>query len=209
MKSNESCIKCAGTKKMANGDPCPICCKDDVETVPIVFDIPAQYQGVRFDKNFLPDKEQKSYGVFMEELLTTIINDLAFYQKNLLICSRPNSGKTVWSYSLYSIITSKGYEMPPIKDLVEVRSILNSYSELDKAQLYSTARCAVIRIPRDVQFWMFDTISYILERRVRSGGFTIFMFAGTIDELRQVDKYDRLKHLDGTGAYNTVEVKSF
>ncbi len=206
---NEGCIICGGTLKTALGEPCPVCCKDNVPTVPIVYDVPAQYQGVRFDKNFLPEREQKTYGAFMEELLTTIVNDIAFYQKNILICSRPNSGKTVWSYSLYAIVTSKGYEMPPLRDVVEVRNILNSYSELSQAQMFSTARCAIIRIPRDVQFWMFDTMSYIIERRVRSGGFTLFMFAGTEDELKQVDKYDKLKYLKGTGAYNTVEVKSF
>lgn len=177
--------------------------------VPTVYGVPAQYQGIRFDKSFLPEKEQKEYGVFMEELLETIINDIAFYQKNLIICSRPNSGKTVWSYNLYSLVTAKGYEMPPLKDVTEVRNILNSYNDKELAQLFSTSRCAVIRIPRDVQAWMFDTIAYIIERRVRSDGFTIFMFGGTEADLKAVDRFEKLKYLRGSGAYNTVSIKSF
>jgi hypothetical protein len=183
--------------------------KEQTSMVPIVYGVPAQYQGLKFDKSFLPDKEQKDYGTFMEELMTTIVNDIAFYQKNMIICSRPNSGKTVWAYNLYSLITSKGFDMPPLKDVTEVRNILNSYTDKEMTQLYSDARCAVIRIPRDVQFWMFDTIGYIIERRVRSNGFTIFMFGGSEQDLKVVDKFDKLKYLRGTGAYNTVCIKSF
>lgn len=206
---SETCIMCGGTGVLVDGSPCPKCATEMLRTVPEVYGVPVQYQGVRFDKNFLPEKQQKTYGVFMEELLDTIINDLAFYQKNLLICSRPNSGKTVWSYNLYAKVIEKGYDMPPLKDIVEVRDILNSYSNKELAQMYSTARCAIIRIPRDVQFWMIDTISYVVERRVRSDGFTIFMFAGTEQDLKNADKYDKLKYLRGTGAYNTICVKSF
>lgn len=206
---SEQCIKCGGTYKLANGDPCPDCAPDALKVVPIAYGVPVQYQGIAFDKSFLPEKEQKVYGTYMEELLLTILNDLAFYQKNLLICSRPNSGKTVWSYNLYAEITSKGFPMPPIKDLVEVRNIMNSYTDKEMTQLFTTARCAVIRVPRDLQSWMFDTIAYIIERRVRNDGFTIFLFGGTEDDLKFVDKFDKLRYLRGNGAYNTIQIKSF
>lgn len=204
-----SCLKCAGDGIMGNGEPCPVCAKEKLKIIPTVYGVPAQYQGVRFDKSFLPEKEQKDYGAYMEELMETIVNDFSFYQKNLLICSKPNSGKTVWAYNLYSVLSSKGYEIPPLKDIVEVRNILNSYTDKDMIRLYSEARCAIIRIPRDIQFWMFDVMSFIIERRVRSDGFTIFMFGGTEEELKQADRYERLKTLKGSGAYNTVYVKSF
>lgn len=203
------CLRCAGSGKIIGGAPCPVCSKELSKITPIVYGVPAQYQGIKFDKSFLPEKEQNTYGVFMEELMQTIINDYSFYQKNILICSRPNSGKTVWAYNLYSILSSKGYDMPPYKDIVEVRNILNSYADKDMVNLYSEARCAIIRLPRDMQFWMFDTMSYILERRVRANGFTIFMFGGTEEELVSIDKKGSLKHLKGTGAYNTICVKSF
>ena len=115
----------------------------------------------------------------------------------MLICSRPNSGKTVWAYNLYSILSSKGYEIPTLRDIVEVRDILNSYSNKEEVNLISTARCAVIKIPRDLQPWMFDTISYLIERRVRNDGFTIFLFGGTEEDLKYI------------GAYNTIKIESF
>lgn len=206
---NASCIKCGGTGRLISGELCPDCGGNLIKNTPIVCTVPVQYQGVAFDKTFLPEKEQEVYGSFMEELMTTIINDYAFYQKNLLICSRPNSGKTVWAYNLYSILSSKGYEIPTLRDIVEVRDILNSYSNKDEVNLISTARCAVIKIPRDLQPWMFDTISYLIERRVRNDGFTIFLFGGTEEDLKYIDKFNRLKDLKGTGAYNTIKIESF
>lgn len=204
-----TCLLCGGDGITATGEPCPNCSSEALKKVPVFFHVPVQYQGVRFDKSFLPDKEQSKYGTFMEELLVTIVNDFAFYQKNMIICSRPNSGKTVWSYNLYSVLMDKGYSVPSLKDVVEVRNILNSWDNKEEADLFSNARCAIIKIPRDAQPWVFDTISYIVERRVRSNGFTIFLFGGSYDDLKLIDRYGKLKYLEGTGAYNTVKIESF
>lgn len=206
---NTGCMKCAGSGKLISGEPCPDCAKELSAIVPISYGVPAQYQGVKFDKSFLPEKEQKGYGEFMEELLNTIINDYAFYQKNLLICNRPNSGKTVWAYHLYAVLSSKGYEIPPLKDIAEVRDIITSYADKELANLYSTARCAIIKVPRDLQPWMFDSISMIVERRVRNDGFTIFLYGGSEDDLKYADRYGRIRDIMGTGAYNTVKLYSF
>lgn len=204
-----SCLKCAGDGKMIDGTLCPECSGALLKKIPIVQGVPVQYQGVSFDKKFLPEKEQKYYGAFMEELLLTIVNDYAFYQKNLIICSRPNSGKTIWAYSLMAALSSKGYHIPNLKDITEVRNILNSYEDKEEAVIWSTARCAIIKLPRDLQPWMFDTMSSIIERRVRSDGFTIFLFGGTKEDLQYIDKYNRLPNLLGTGAYNTIKLESF
>lgn len=206
---NENCLICGGSGTDANGNPCPECSKKLIINVPVVGNVPPQYQGVAFDKSFLPTEEQGAYGKYMEELLQTIVNDIAFYQKNILICSRPNSGKTVWSYHLYSILSSNGYDIPPIKDLAEVKEILTSYADKDLAQLFISARCAIIRVPRDVQFWHFNTMASIVEKRVRSGGFTIFTYAGRFYDLKLADRDKQLKNIIGNGNYQTIEVKDF
>lgn len=205
----EGCLICGGTLRTVLGEPCPNCCKDGKMLPPIVKGIPAQYQGVRFDKSFLPAEMQGKYGEYMEELLTTILSDASFYQKNLVICSRPNSGKTIWAYNLISDLASQGLEIPMLRDISEVRDILNSYDNKDLNRQYSEARCVIIKLPRDMQPWMFDSISYVIERRVRNDGFTIFLFGGTEDDLKQLDRYGRLYNLKGTGAYNTVSIVSF
>jgi hypothetical protein len=60
-----------------------------------------------------------------------------------------------------------------------------------------------------MQPWMFDVMSYVVERRVRSDGFTIFLYGGTLDDLKFIDKYNRLPNMLGTGSYNTIKVESF
>ena len=100
------CLICGGTLVTVDGKPCPECCKNGAMVPPVVKGIPAQYQGVKFDKSFLPAEMQGKYGEYMEELLLTIINDIAFYQKNIIICSRPNSGKTIWAYNLIAELTA-------------------------------------------------------------------------------------------------------
>lgn len=204
-----NCLKCGGTGFMVGRTPCPDCSKEVDAIKPMVYGVPAQYQGVRFDKSFLPEKFQKVYGAFMEELLTTILTDYAFYQKNMLICSKPNTGKTVWTYNLYSELSSRGYEIPTLRDIIEVRNILSSYTDKDEASLISNARCMVVKIPRDIQFWMFDTLSALVERRVRNDGFTIFIYGGSREDLKYADKNNRLKDLEGTGAYNSIKVYDF
>ena len=206
---NMSCLMCGGSGKLVNGSICPECGKTLNAEVPITAGIPLQYQGVSFDKSFLPDKLQKPYGEFMENLMLEIIANMNIYQKNLLICSRPNSGKTVWAYNLYSHFASRGLSVTPIKDILEVRSILTSYSLAEQAELFSSARCSIIKIPRDIQPWTFDTISTLIERRVRNNGFTIFLYGGKEEDLKSQDKFGRLSDIKGTGAFNTIKVYSF
>ena len=206
---SQTCLICGGTRRTVDGKPCPNCCKNEPTPAPVVSGIPIQYQGVRFDKSFLPNSLQDKYGSFMENLLDTIINDIAFYQKNMIICCRPNSGKTIWAYNLMANLIAKGYETPPLLDLMEARDAMNSFEDREMSRLISTARCAVIKIPLDVQYWMLNSISSLVERRVRNGGFTIFIYGGTIEDLNRIDKNNVLSSLRGAGAYNTVKVEAF
>lgn len=208
-----NCLKCAGTGVLVNGEPCPDCskelCKASQKKV-LQSSVPSQYQGVIFDKEFLPIADRKGYGVFMEELLANITSNFAFYQKNILICSKPNSGKTIWAYNLITMLADKGYSIPDIQDLVQIREILNyNKSSIEQADNISKSRCLIVKIPADVTFWMIDIIGYLLERRVPNNGFTIFLFNGNYSQLEQADKNNRLKYLRGTGAWHTIRVEDF
>lgn len=202
-----SCLKCGGTGRLVNGDICPDCGRQS--TARPIAGIPIQYQGVRFDASHFQNSSLRGYGQFMEELLNTILNDYAYYQKNCLICSKPGSGKTIWAYTLYQELYGKGCVIPPLRDVAEVRDIMNSYSNRDEANLYSTARCVIIKIPRDLQPWLFDTISMIIERRVRYSGFTILLYGGSYNDLEYADKYGRLKEIVGNGSFNTIKVYDY
>ena len=207
------CLKCGDTGLMANGEPCPDCAEKLLKQATKqkhLATVPTQYQGVSFDKSFLPFDEQKKYGAFMEDLLKTIYADCGLYQKNHLICSRPNSGNTVWGYTLITLLSEKGYYLPTIMDLVTVRDYLN-YSSRDSemAEVIQAARGLIVRVPADCQFWMLDIIMYILERRVQRNGFTIFLYNGKYEQLKQCDKNGKLPYIIGTGAWHTVKLEDF
>ena len=211
MSSN--CLKCGGTGKLVNGDPCPDCaeqlCKEAQRMV-VQASIPSQYQIVNFKKEMLSLDVQKGYGEFMENLMKSILINFAFYEKNILICSRPNTGKTIWAYTLIKSLAAKGYQVPDIQDIVQLRETLNySKSTFEQVESINKARCLIVRIPADVQFWMIDIILYIIERRVPNNGFTIFLFNGSYSQLEQADRYGKLEHIKKDGAWHTIKVEDF
>lgn len=189
--------------------PCPICSKLKVSSLPVISTIPIQYQNVRFDRMFLPENLQETYGIYMEDLIDKIVKQSGFY-KNILICSRPNTGKTIFAYTVYGLLYNKGIKMPEVKDIMEVREILlDYYGDADVADLWSTAKVAIIKIPSDIPPKLFDTVSTIIERRVRNNASTIFLYGGSKKDLLAQDKFNKLTYLEGDGSYNSLEIKSW
>lgn len=209
---NPDC-ECAGTGLLLGGKPCPKCSKEILKKAVASYHnnvVPMQYQGVVFDKSFLPLDVQNVYGDYMEDLLNTIVSDYQLYQKNLLICSRPNSGKTVWAYNLIMLLTEKGYEIPTIMDLISVREHINyRKSDIELTEEILSSRGLIVRLPADMQFWMFDIMQSIIERRVAKNGFTIFLYSGNSSKLKEADRDNVLKYLLGTGAYHTIKMEDF
>ena len=210
---NTGCLECGGTGILLDGKPCPICGKEralKIATSSYHATVPMQYQGVMFNKSFLPSKMQNTYGAYMEDLLNTIMGDYGMYQKNLLICSRPNSGKTVWAYSLITLLSDKGYDIPTVQNLMTMRELLNYRTgDSDLQERVQSSRGLIVTIPADIQFWMFDIIQTIVERRVARNGFTIFLFSGSSSKLREADRDKKLNFLLGTGSFHTIKMEDF
>ena len=205
----KGCLTCGGTGLTALGKPCPNCSSEQLEGLPILTSIPVQYQNVRFDRMFLPENLQNTYGVYIGELIQKIVKQVGFY-KNILICSRPNSGKTIFAYTVYGLLYNKGITMPEVKDIFEVRDIfINYYGNPEEVELWSTSKVAIIKIPVDIPTKVFDTMSMIIERRVRNNCSTIFLYGGSKKDLLAQDKFGRLASLDGDGSYNSIEIKSW
>ena len=205
----KGCLICGGTKLTALGEACPNCSREKNESLPIISTIPVQYQNVRFDRMFLPETLQDSYGTYMEELIDRIVKQSGFY-KNILICSRPNSGKTIFAYTVYGLLYNKGVAMPEVRDIMEVRDVLlDYYGDAEQVDLWSNAKLAIIKIPIDIPPKVFETMSMIIERRVRNNCSTIFLYGGTKKDLHAQDKFNKLMYLEGDGSYNSLEIKSW
>lgn len=211
---SSDCLDCGGTGLLPDMTPCPKCAKEKLDNAIKAgmsnAVIPMQYCGVVFDKSFLPSDLQSGYGAYMEDLMKTIIADYNVFQRNILICSRPNSGKTIWAYNLISALIGKGYSMPNLMDLMQVSDTMYGKfgsDELQKDILYS--RGLIVRLPADMAPWMIDSMLAIVERRVTRNGFTIFLFNGSHEKLEGIDRYGALKHILGNGSFHSVRLEDF
>ena len=204
------CIKCGDTGFLCSGERCDCTAGTTIE-VPVCLGIPMQYQNVQFSRILLRNELPTDYGIFMDRLLKEFTSDPYGLHKNYIICAPPNSGKTVWSYTLYSLLFSQGCEIPEIMDLMQARDVLLNYYSDNKEALekLSSAPVAVIRLPWDLPPKFPETISTIVERRVRAGCSTIFLYNGTNVELYAKDTFGKLKSLAGDGSFNSVCIKSW
>lgn len=205
------CLRCGGTGLQVSGKPCTCGAYNEKLVLPPHMKIPLQYQRIKYDKRFIREELRLTLGVFMEQLLKEITADLYAFCKNYIICAPANSGKTVWAYNLYAVLYSKGESMPDIFDLMQVREVLLNYytDNLDMLDKVNNAKVMVIRIPMDLPNKFVDTISTIVDRRVRNNCPTIFIYNGSKADLYAQDRFGKLRFLEGDGSYNTLCIKSF
>lgn len=209
--NKEVCLKCGGTGITVDGTPCDCRTAGKVE-LPIVLEVPSIYQNIEFSASLVPMNMSKQYGIDLESIVD-VVKSRGSYPSNLLICSPPNTGKTVFAYTIYKYQYVKGLPMPELIDLIEARDLLYSNSYDDnitamKSKLISSP-IAIIKIPRDLPNKFADTMSSIIERRVRKNGNTIFLFGGSINDLYNQDRFNVLKSIIRDGSYNSLKVMSY
>lgn len=203
-----ACLKCGDTGIDSNGDPCSCGAGNDIE-LPLILEIPEQYQHGLFDMSFLPGWLHGSYGNVLSGIITTVRTTLD-YKLNVLICAPPNSGKTTFAYTVYKYMYNGQQSMPEVLDLNEVRKLLNDlYNRSDDYELLKRAKLAIIKIPMDVPTKFVEAMISILDLRSRNSGHTIFMYDGSKQDLINQDKYDKLQYIEGDGNYHTVKIFSY
>jgi hypothetical protein len=173
-------------------------------------EIPPQYQGVMFTRELLSDKLPREYGVFVQSIVDDVKRNVPL-TRNVLLCAPPNSGKTVFAYTCYGLQYNRGVAIPKLMDLLEAREKLQALYNVDieAVELISKSPVAFFKIPMDLPNRFGEIMSTILERRVRNGGATIFLYNGTITDLKALDKFQKFQSLIGDGNYNSLLVKSY
>lgn len=203
-----ACLKCGGTGITIDGEPCD-CGAGGVIELPEILEMPEQYQQSLFDRSFLPNWLHPSYGLVLQEVISTVKTTLD-YKKNLLICAPPNSGKTTFAFTIFRYLYTAGIPMPNLYDLNEVRKMFaDSYNKSEEYELFIGAKLAVVKIPMDVPAKFVETIMSIIDIRSRHSGHTIFLFDGSKNDLMNQDKYEKLQYIDGDGNYHTVKIHSY
>lgn len=210
------CPKCGNTGIDIDGNPCT--CKFNTvsffETVSCL-DIPEQYRGLQFNNGLVPKDLNESYPAYLQQMYSSIIAG-KWKQHNTVLCSPIGHSKTVLAYSCIEVLFRNGIDTFPIYDIFEIKRMLMDM-DLCKKQIYGiehpeliiTVPILFVKIPRVTTWETYDMIAMILDRRVRRGCSTIYLYDGSWQQLIYGDRNDILSGLLGDGAYNTLESKSW
>lgn len=205
------CIYCDDSGRRFDGSLC-VCeaAKKLLQSTPIILDIPEQYQHVMFDASFLPRKLHGSYGVTLNKIIAEVTENKRI-SRNLLICAPPNSGKSIFAYTIIKILYSANASVPKIYDLNEVRMMMSDRYGLGNEEYlkFLADKTAIVKIPMDVPVKFVEIMTSIIDLRLRNSGNTIFLYDAAKEDLISQDKYDRLSDILGDGSYHTVECISY
>lgn len=209
--NEEVCLKCDGTGITVDGTPCD-CRENGKVELPIVLEVPSIYQNAEFSASLVPIKMPRQYGIDLEDIID-VIKSKGRLNYNALICSPPNTGKTVFAYTIYRHQYLKGLPMPEIIDLFEAKELLvsMSYNEdinKNKDKLINSP-VAIIKLPLDLPNKFAETMSTLLERRVRKNGNTIFLYGGSLSDLKNQDRFNVLDNIIRDGSYSSLKIISY
>ncbi len=210
------CVLCGNTGIDINNRVCV--CRANVKSFfdeVTCLDIPEQYRGIRFNKSLLPDSMGSSYGQKMQSVYNKILEG-SWSGHNLLIASPVSTGKTILAYSCLEILFRKGVQTFPVFDLLEIKRMLldmdfgrKSVYDVDAPENLFKVPMLFTRIPRLITQEVFNTMAVLLDRRVRRGNSTIFLYSGSWKFLLSSDKTGTLESLVGDGTYGTFELMSY
>ena len=210
------CVKCGNTGIDIDGNPCD--CRFNAgmfyDTVSCL-SIPPQYRGIRFNKLLVPKDVHESYANVLQEIFDKVTT-CRWENHNIVLASPINHSKTILAYSCIENLFRQGIETFPVYDLLEIKRMIldmdlgrSQFYEVEHPELLYTVPVLFVKIPKVIEWSMFDTFATLLDRRVRRGNSTIFIYDGNWSYLVNNDKSGTLAGLMGDGTYNTIDVKSY
>lgn len=210
------CPNCGNTGIDIDGNPCE--CRFNVksfyDTVSCLT-IPPQYRGIRFNKLLVPKDVHESYANALQGIYDAVVS-CKLNNRNIVIASPINHSKTVLAYSCIEAMFRSGIPTFPVYDLLEIKRIIldmdlgrDQFYDVENPELLYSVPVLFVKIPRVIDWAVFDTFATILDRRVRRGNSTIFLYDGVWNFLVNSDKSGTLTGLMGDGTYNTVEVIAY
>lgn len=203
------CSKCGGTGTRIDGSICDcVRSKDTVYADLVGIEIPEQYQGIRFSGELVPADVDISYSHVLEDLHTSITT-MQLESKNICICSPPMHSKTVWAYSCIQNLFRQRLPVLPLYDVLEMRRMMYDYDmgRSQEADQYDV-KYLFVKIPAEITYQVRTTIATLIDRRVRRGKGTIYIYNGTWNNLTSGDG-GMLSNLLGDGSYSSMRVYTY
>jgi hypothetical protein len=181
----------------------------------VCLDIPEQYRGASFNSTLIPSDMGDGYKNFMQEMYDSI-SSMRHKYKNMIICSPSSKSKTMLAYCIIQTLFRKGIPTFPLYDILEIKRIMQDM-DFSRKQLYEIAEpdklltCPYlfVKIPVSTTFEVYETIATLVDRRVRRGNSTIFLYNGAWEQLVYNDSRGSLKAMLGDGSYNTIENRTW
>ena len=212
MDTGAYCTKCGNTGVDIDGNPCT--CKFDVEGYfgsVTCLTVPEQYQSVHFNKLLMSADMPEAYRNFMDNLHDDVINGRWKFH-NMALCSPASSSKTILAYSCLQSLFRRGLQTFPVYDVMELKRIMYDL-DMGKKLLYDVKEPGAIlessvlfvRVPNALVREVYDTMYTLVDRRVRRGNSTIFLYNGSWEELTRLDYNGVIKNMLGNGAFTTIE----
>lgn len=214
--SKKYCPDCGNTGVDIEGNVCH--CRFNAKTfydTVSCFDVPEQYRGLRFNGSLVASDMPTGYVNLLQDIQDKITLGRWEY-KNVVLASPIGRSKTILAYSCLEQLFRDGCETFPVFDVLELKRMLldmdlcrPSVYDIPDPQRILTVPVLFTKIPRYGSWEVYDTITTLLDRRVRRGNSTIFIYDGSWAELTRNDKKGTLTGLMGDGYYNTLDVQSW
>lgn len=208
------CTKCGNTGVDIDGNVCS--CRFDTESFyesVTCMSVPEQYQGIYFNKILVTPDMPEAYGHFLESVFNDI-KDGRWKFKNIAICSPASTSKTILAYSCLQSLFRKGLQTFPVYDVMELKKIMYDLDmgkkltyEVDNPTYLMTCPYLFARVPNNLSREVYDTMYTLVERRVRRGNSTIFLYNGTWEDMTRIDYNSVVKGMLGNGTFTSIESK--
>ncbi|MDR1523179.1 MAG: hypothetical protein LBS29_04445 [Endomicrobium sp.] len=201
------CDLCGDTGLLLDGSVCE--CRSGIDSVydsVDYVDIPEQYRDLMFNKALVT----QAYGDIYVNYLNKLYEDISstrFKFKNVIVCSKPGSSKTILAYSCISNLFRKKIKVCKLYDVLEISSLL-SVANMEYRLIVSVPYLFV-RVPMSSEDTMFANMAVLVDKRVRNGASTIFLYNGVWNSLAAKDTYKQFCNLQGDGSFCSVKVDSF
>lgn len=179
-------------------------------------DIPRQYSGKEFNPKLVPRDCGDTYVKYLTDIHEKLVTQKVC-NYNCLICSPIAHSKTVMAYSVIEQLYKRQLPTFPIFTTAEMRKVLTNL-DTGSDDMYGTSTPATnflitpyifVRIPILLDWSTYPMILDIIDRRVRRGLSTIFIYDGSYESLVKFDKSHIIDQLKGNGNYMTLDVHKF
>lgn len=197
---------CGGKGVLPDGAPCQCSTPNDVIFNDINgVEVPPQYVGLRFSSALVAPDLNPAYAAKLDALHKDITTRV-LRNHNICICSPANHSKTIWAYSCIQNLFRQRTPVCPLIDVLELVRMMNEFRDTDD---WYDVPYLFLKIPTEVTQQIRSGISTIIDRRVRRGNSTVFLYNGSWGMLTYDDRFGTIKNLQGDGTFHTVEVISF